>query len=267
MSDPFEAAGVLGRPIGGSTGRRVLDIVAETTAQVIGHRRLALLSRLISQVVDPDEPRDLVDRALTVVRSGHDRHSAAAMAQVRNLTRGVAYTLQQPPSRVLSSLDAAMSGLAVNALATAILARFDRNATDAGHGRYGLRWSNAGHPPPLLLHADGVVEVLQTRPEPLLGMRAAPARTDHAVTLEPGSTVVFYTDGLVERRSTTLDEGIAELTALLGGRRSRTAEEICDLLLEHFGYNTEDDIVLAVVHVHADRSGVRAVPDAGNRPA
>ena len=245
----------------------MLDIVAETTAQVIGHRRLALLSRLISQVVDPDEPRDLVDRALTVLRSGHDRHSAAAMAQVRNLTRGVAYTLQQPPSRVLSSLDAAMSGLAVNALATAILAQFDRNATDAGHGRYGLRWSNAGHPPPLLLHADGVVEVLQTRPEPLLGMRAAPARTDHAVTLEPGSTVVFYTDGLVERRSTTLDEGIAELTALLGGRRSRTAEEICDLLLEHFGYNTEDDIVLAVVHVHADRSGVRAVPDAGNRPA
>jgi serine phosphatase RsbU (regulator of sigma subunit) len=377
----------------------VLDIVAETTAEVIAHRRLALLSRLISHVADLDHPRDLVERSLSVLRSvpedladvdiripgltapalipapddrtvviklaadppeddgtlvvrlsenlvrdtayqdflaliagtveqswgrirarqderhsavlerqmsealqrslltdpvqpdhlqvavryqpaaeqaqvggdwydsfllpdrtltvvigditGHDRYSAAAMAQVRNLARGVAYTMQEPPSRLLSALNAAMSGLAVNALATVVLAQFDQGPADAEHGRRRLRWSNAGHPPPLLLHTDGTVRVLQTRPEALLGLRATVTRTDHVVTLEPGSTVVFYTDGLIERRHTTLDDGIAELTALLTGQQNRTAEHICDLLLEHFGYNTDDDIVLTVVHVDA----------------
>ncbi|HWS34632.1 MAG TPA: SpoIIE family protein phosphatase [Actinoplanes sp.] len=197
----------------------------------------------------------LPNRTLTVVVgdiTGHDRYSAAAMAQVRNLARGVTYTSQEPPSRLLNALNAAMLGLAVDALATMILAQLDQSPADIEDGRYRLRWSNAGHPPPLLLHGDGTVEVLHTRPETLLGTRSAVTRTDHVVTLERGSTVVFYTDGLVERRHTTLDEGISELTTLLTGRHDRNAEQICDLLLEHFGYTTEDDIVLAVVHVRAD---------------
>jgi serine phosphatase RsbU (regulator of sigma subunit) len=203
----------------------------------------------------------LPDGSLTVVVgdvAGHDRHSAAAMAQIRNLTRGVSYTLQKPPARVLSGLDAAMSGLAVDAFASAILAQVEQTEADARRGLRTLRWSNAGHPPPLLLHADGTVQVLHTSPETLLGTRATVERSDHTVSLEPGSSVVFYTDGLVERRHTGLDHGIAELTALLTGRQNQTAEQVCDVLIEHFGYTTEDDIVLAVIH---------AYPQSGPRPA
>ncbi|WP_433650057.1 PP2C family protein-serine/threonine phosphatase [Micromonospora zamorensis] len=203
----------------------------------------------------------LPDGCLTVVVgdvTGHDRHSAAAMAQVRNLARGIGYTLQQPPAKVLSALDAAMSGLAVDVYATAILAQVRQDACDAEQGLRTLRWSNAGHPPPVLLHPDGRVEVLTATPEPLLGTRLKVDRHDHTVILKPGSTVVFYTDGLVERRAKGIDEGIADLVDLLGHRQNYTAEQVCDLLLDHFGYTTEDDIVLAVIH---------AYPENGPRPA
>ncbi|MEU0546208.1 PP2C family protein-serine/threonine phosphatase [Micromonospora sp. NPDC005979] len=183
--------------------------------------------------------------------TGHDRHAAAAMAQVRNLTRGVAYTLPQPPGEVLSALEAAMSGLGVNVYATAVLGQIEQHGGDAEQGLRTLRWSNAGHPPPILLRPDGSVDVLNTKPEPLLGTRLKVNRHDHTVTLEPGSSVVFYTDGLVERRGAGIDEGIAELVALLTHRRELNAEQVCDLLLNHFGYTTEDDIVLTVIHAYA----------------
>ncbi|GIF44550.1 PP2C family protein-serine/threonine phosphatase [Actinoplanes xinjiangensis] len=196
----------------------------------------------------------LPDGCLTVVVgdvTGHDRHAAAAMAQIRNLARGVSYTLQKPPARVLSGLDAAMSGLAVNRYATAVLAQIEQSPEDALRGLRTLRWSNAGHPPPILLHADGTVEVLHSHPETLLGTRWKIGRSDHTATLAPGSSVVFYTDGLIERRDTGLDEGIAGLVGLLTGKQHQTAEQICDVLLGHFGITTEDDIVLAVVHAYA----------------
>lgn len=72
----------------------------------------------------------------------------------------------------------------------------------------------AGHPPPVLVHAGGDVEVLWTGRAPLLAVDDT-APTAARTTLAPGAAVVFYTDGLVERRQRGLDDGIAELTAAL----------------------------------------------------
>jgi hypothetical protein len=190
--------------------------------------------------------------------SGHDRHAAAAMAQLRNLLRGIAVTLRKPPSAVLIALDQAITTLAVDAFATAVLAQVEQSELQARHGLRTLRWSNAGHPPPALLAADGSVWLLHTTPETMLGTRSTPQRSDHAVTLEPGSSVVFYTDGLIERRTVGLDESLEQLRAALSRRHNLSAEQLCDHPLGHFAKTADDDIVLLVVHTY---------PQDGPRPA
>ncbi|MDR7277373.1 PP2C family protein-serine/threonine phosphatase [Catenuloplanes atrovinosus] len=174
--------------------------------------------------------------------TGHDRSAAAVMAQVRNLLRGIAYTVEWPPSRILSTLNDAMLGLGVDRFATVVLAQVQDRP-----GRRTFRWANAGHPPPVLLHPDGAAELLRRSPEILLGTPYAPVRVDHEVTLEPGAAVVLYTDGLIERRGAGFDESLRDLTDTLAGRGGLDAEQLCDLLLDRYGRSAEDDIALTVV--------------------
>ncbi|MFI7252869.1 PP2C family protein-serine/threonine phosphatase, partial [Micromonospora chalcea] len=162
----------------------------------------------------------------------------------RNLLRGVAVTLRKPPSAVLGELDTAMRTLAVTAFATAVLARLDHTG-----GPQTLRWSNAGHPPPVLIVPDGTAKLLRTRPEVMLGVSPDATRTDHAITLAPGSTVVLYTDGLIDRRGELLDAGLADLTTALTGTQNLTAEQVCEHLLDRYAASSDDDIALLVLHV------------------
>jgi len=177
--------------------------------------------------------------ALTLVVgdvTGHDRRAAAAMAQVRNLLRGVVYAAAGSPARSLAALDRAMSGLGVGEFATGVIAELDGTR---------LRWSNAGHPPPAVLAPDGSAKLLETRPEPLLGIGTG-ERADHEQELEPGSAVVLYTDGLIERRDESLDRGLARLVAALEGLRGLDADAICDRLLAQLGNRRDDDVALLV---------------------
>jgi len=73
------------------------------------------------------------------------------MGQARNLLRGLTFGVGEPPAAILTSLDKAMRHFTVDSLATAILAQVEQTATDAATGRRRVRWSNAGHPPPLLV--------------------------------------------------------------------------------------------------------------------
>ncbi len=185
----------------------------------------------------------LPDGRLTVVVgdvTGHDRYAAAAMSQVRNLLRGIAYASARPPAGVLTALNDAMTGLRTDALATVILAQIDV-------GTHELRWANAGHPPPVLLAPDGSVHLLEATPETMLGIRHRTRRANHHAVLASGAALILYTDGLIERRGGSLDTGIKELTEALRGRRGRTAEQLCDELLARFAGDAEDDVVLAVV--------------------
>ena len=181
--------------------------------------------------------------------TGHDRHAAAAMAQVRNVLRGVAHSSQGSPSAVLAALDEAMRDLAVETLATAVLATVEQLEP---HGDRLLRWSNAGHPPPLLLAPDGAVTLLEREPDLLLGMDPTAPRTDHVQQLPDGAAVLFYTDGLVERRGWLLDEG----TDWLVGAATRWArlplDELCDRLLAELTGQLEDDVALLAVRVHPE---------------
>ncbi len=186
--------------------------------------------------------------------SGHDQEAAAAMAQVRNVLRGIASALPGTPAEVLSALDRAMRDLAVGTYATGLLATIEAEPDGpvTGGGPRRLRWSNAGHPPPLLVDPAGAVRLLDTRPELLLGLDPDAARSDHELLLSPGSTVLLYTDGLVERRGPDLDEGAAWLVDRVTELRDLPLERFCDELLSELSGGTDDDVALLALRVHRD---------------
>jgi serine phosphatase RsbU (regulator of sigma subunit) len=175
------------------------------------------------------------------------------MGQLRNLLRGISYTLNKPPAAILTALDAAVAHFAVGTFATAIIAQVEQTVVDKIRKRRRLRWSNAGHPPPLLLQPDGTAALLDTTPELLLGTRADRPRTDHVAELPVGSTLLLYTDGLVERRGETLDDGLDRLVAAAAALTGHDLEEFCDALIDRMsdeGDTANDDVALLALRAH-----------------
>ncbi|QDY06916.1 GAF domain-containing protein [Micromonospora sp. HM134] len=170
--------------------------------------------------------------------AGHDIEAAATMGQLRNLVRGNAFGRDDPVEELMRRLDATISGLRIPTAATAVLARLRPVA-----GGVAVTWCNAGHPAPLLVTADGTVRLLDGRWEPLLGLTRPTPRTGAEVLLAPGDTLLLYTDGLVERRDQSIDEGMAQLCARVAAAGARPAADLCDLLLGT-GHRREDDVAL-----------------------
>ena len=194
-------------------------------------------------------PTDPSGRVLAVTVGdviGHTTHAATIMGQVRSMLRQAAWEHPGgPPSRVLSSLENACEGLGVDAAGTAVLAQL--HPTRDGTGRWSMDWTNAGHPPPIVLLPDATTVVLDDH-DMLFGYpRLLPRRRrDHHVLLEPGAVLLLYTDGLVERRDSDIDEGIAALRALLAGLRDRSVKEIVDTAVATLGGDVPDDDVVAM---------------------
>jgi PAS domain S-box-containing protein len=185
---------------------------------------------------------------------GHDTVAAAAMGQLRSLLRGIAYSSGSGPAAVLSALDRAIDGLQVHTLATAAVARLEQELVDRERGETRLRWSSAGHPPMLVLHADGSVQVLAAgRADLMLGVDPGAVRHEHVVVLNQGATVIMYTDGLVEGPDLPLDDGVTRLAGLLAELGDLPLEELCDRLLTGMRpKGSEDDVALVAVRLHAE---------------
>jgi PAS domain S-box-containing protein len=182
---------------------------------------------------------------------GHDTVAAAAMGQLRSLLRGIAYRGGLSPAAVLTDLDRAMEGLQVHTLATATVARLEQEAVDRARGETRLRWSSAGHPPMLVRHPDGRVESLATeRADLMLGVDDRATRREQLVVLLDGSTVLMYTDGLVEGPDLPLDDGVARLAGLLADLGGLPLEQLCDQLLTRMRpRGSEDDVALVAVRL------------------
>ncbi|MCZ2821362.1 SpoIIE family protein phosphatase [Modestobacter sp. VKM Ac-2977] len=180
---------------------------------------------------------------------GHDTVAAAAMGQLRSLLRGIAYSSGGGPAAVLSDLDLAMEGLQVRTLATAAVARLEQ--VDQVRGETRLRWSNAGHPPLLVHTPDGRVEVLATeRADLMLGVEPTTSRREQVTVLDPGSTVLLYTDGLVEGSDLPLDDGVARLVGLLAELGELPLEELLDAIVARLRpQGSEDDVALVAVRL------------------
>ena len=103
-----------------------------------------------------------------------------------------------------------MRDLDVNGMASLVYARVEPEPDPDG-GRT-LLWTNAGHPPPLLVAADGAVECLDDGvPDLFVGVLPATDRVDQRSRITPGSTLLLYTDGLVERRGEDITAGLDRL--------------------------------------------------------
>jgi serine phosphatase RsbU (regulator of sigma subunit) len=184
---------------------------------------------------------------------GHDSGAAAQMGQLRGVLRALAYTADDShaadtPAAVLSRVERTARGLDVEALATVVLARIERIPDEPVTGRRVLRWSNAGHLPPVLLLADGSSTLLDRPADLLLGVDPGADRHDHTQDLPDGATLLLFTDGLVERRGEDLDRGVARLKDALQDLGRTPLDELCDLLLDRLGADAgEDDIALLAV--------------------
>ncbi|MGY1741448.1 MULTISPECIES: PP2C family protein-serine/threonine phosphatase [unclassified Blastococcus] len=177
--------------------------------------------------------------------AGHDAVAAATMAQARGMLRGLAQSVVGSPAAVLSALDRALHDLGIGALVTVTVAVLDERPA----GGVRLRWSNAGHPPPVLVTADGAATLLERPAERLLGLDPGSPRVDHGLVLATGDTLLLYTDGLVERRGEPLDASLDALVGQLRGSADRPLERICDDLVAGLGTAAEDDVALLAVRV------------------
>lgn len=177
---------------------------------------------------------------------GHDINAAASMGQLRGLLRALAWDRQESPSALLARVERAMSGLKLDTLATAVLARIE------GPGAGGVRslcWSNAGHPPPILVSDDGTVEVLETRNDLPLGAGTGLSRSDHVHALTPGSILILYTDGLIERRDRPRDRGIGRLAEAIRRHHRLPLERLLDEVIRIAGDAPDDDIAVLAISV------------------
>jgi phosphoserine phosphatase RsbU/P len=183
--------------------------------------------------------------------AGHSVEAAAAMSQLRSAVRTLAYDRPDSPAQTLTRVDRVLTGLGFGTLATSLIARIEQPVEQARAGRYTLRWSSAGHLPPLLLRPDGTVDLLDSPPERLLGADEPTVRTDHEVIVQPGDTLLLVTDGLVEHGRVDIDTGLARLTGVLSELAEVPVDELCDRLLGRIlPGRADDDIALVAVRCH-----------------
>ncbi|MEJ5914643.1 SpoIIE family protein phosphatase [Pseudokineococcus sp. 1T1Z-3] len=190
---------------------------------------------------------------------GHDTAAAAAMGQMRGLLRGIAFHSGAGPAEVLAGLDAAMEGLLLSTTATAVVARVEQTPAMRAEGLTRVRWSNAGHPPPVVVSPDGEVhQLLAARTDLLLGIVPDVVRTESEVVVDRGTTLLLYTDGLVERRGEDLQAGITRLTRVVADAAHLPLPDLLDTVLERLLPDRgHDDVALL---------GVRLHPQDGPRP-
>ncbi|GIG29704.1 SpoIIE family protein phosphatase [Cellulomonas marina] len=197
--------------------------------------------------------------------AGHDMDAAAAMGQLRSVLRGIGVATGAGPAELLTLVDRGMRTLQSSTIATAVVARVEQEREERAAGLCRLRWSNAGHPSPLVLHPDGTVETLATaRNDPLLGVVPECSRTEHVAVLRRGATVLLYTDGLVERRDRSVRAGMDELRAVLAevGAGDPPLQALCDEVVRRMlPERPADDVALVGVRLH--RQDVPRPPEAG----
>ncbi|WP_249522627.1 SpoIIE family protein phosphatase [Modestobacter marinus] len=182
---------------------------------------------------------------------GHNTEAAAAMGQLRSMLRAIAVTTDARPAEVLTRVDEAMATLQTRTNATAVVLRLEQTAEQAQRGTSTVRWSNAGHLPPMVIAPDGTVLSLSApRADLLLGVDDTAQRREREVALDPDAVLLLYTDGLVERRDSDLDAGLERLRDALADLAGLDLEELCDQLLARLlPDDVDDDVALIALRL------------------
>ncbi len=173
---------------------------------------------------------------------GHGLDAASRMARLQNALR--AYALERlRPSLVLERMNGFARELPGGPMATLLYGVLD---PDLGR----LRFAAAGHPPALVVAPDGDAYLAESPAGSPLGVVPFPSYEESTIPLVPGSTVLLYTDGLVERPQASLDEGLDWLREF-ASRAPAHPDELCGALLRaRFGDEPpRDDVALLAVRL------------------
>jgi PAS domain S-box-containing protein len=195
---------------------------------------------------------------------GKGAAAAAAMGQLRSAARALLLE-GHGPAQVLTILDAFARRIPDARCSTVFCALIDPAAAT-------VSYSSAGHPPAILdpgerddpggEHYD-LLEAGQSVPLAVLDDLDRPQAT---VALPPGSGLLLYTDGLVERRGQSIDVGIKAAAAVLAGARAATPFECADQLAEQLVDPAHDDDVAFLLYRYQPAGGA-ATADAGTAVA
>src|SRR5690606_11724950 len=145
---------------------------------------------------------------------GHGLPAASAMGQLRSAIRTLAAGTSSP-AQVLDGLDRGVGMMPACWMATVALVAYEPASGV-------LTYASAGHPHPLVRLPDGEVIRLDAAAGPPLGL-ADEARTKAKIEVEGPAMLFLYTDGLVERRGETIEDGMARAVATIGAVTGRTA--------------------------------------------
>lgn len=178
---------------------------------------------------------------------GHDITAAASMGQLRSVLRTCAWA-GDSPALVLDRMDQLVQGFDMAQLATCIYARLAPDDGPDGRRRHSrLVWASAGHLPPVVQLADGSAHLLEDAAGVPIGVPGSGSRQDHSISLPAGSTLLLYTDGLVETRSADIDDDISTLvTKVRQHRPDDGPQALVDRVIGSGVGRTDDVAVLAV---------------------
>jgi serine phosphatase RsbU (regulator of sigma subunit) len=170
--------------------------------------------------------------------TGHDMRAASLMGQLRTATRTLA-TLDLAPAEILTRLDGITADLTDEETgATCVYA-----VHDARTGEWDM--ARAGHPLPAVARPGHHATFLDLPPGVPLGVGGGQYETVR-VQLPTESTLVLYTDGLIESRTTDLDTGMARLSDTLARISTLAPAEACDMLLTTLAPIPADDIAVVM---------------------
>ncbi|MEU2184473.1 SpoIIE family protein phosphatase [Streptomyces thermolilacinus] len=175
--------------------------------------------------------------------TGHNLDAAISMSQLRSMLRGIAVDRQEPPETVLRRLDMANHSLYQEATATCIYGLMK----GPEEGPWELVHSSAGHLPPLLTTDDGRTRFLDAGSGVLLGLDPDMRRPRASDAVPANATVLFYTDGLIERRDESLDDAMERLSRHVAALAREPLDVLCDELLIGLGADSDDDIAILAV--------------------
>ncbi len=170
---------------------------------------------------------------------GHNLESAAAMGRLRAAAAALAMYVEPSPRVLLEALNRCARGANGTSFATAVCVVIEPNT---GH----LRYSSAGHPPVVVVEPDGTVTRLDGAQGLPFCALASGSRPEASLSLTPGALVVLYSDGLIERRSSPIDDRLAQLEDLVGTVAAYPLAVIADRLVADMTLtgDVEDDIVV-----------------------